>query len=79
MYVGKIGRGIVILVSGIIIYILFAIMTFSLSSQGSSAVIIMMIIFGIVYFAFWIWQIFNARKLAKEFNELVRATGKEPW
>ena len=41
---------------------------------------IMMFILGITYFVLWIWQIFNARKLAKKFNELVRTNGgKEPW
>jgi hypothetical protein len=26
-----------------------------------------------------LFLIFNARKMAKKFNETVRATGKEPW
>jgi hypothetical protein len=39
-----------------------------------------MFILGIAYLVLWIWQIFNARKLAKKFNELVRTNdGKEPW
>jgi len=36
-------------------------------------------VFGIDYFVLFIWQIFNARKLAKKFNEVVKTTGKEPW
>jgi len=36
-------------------------------------------VFGIAYFVLFIWQIFNARKLAKKFNEVVKTTGKEPW
>jgi hypothetical protein len=38
-----------------------------------------MIIFGIGHIVLFIWQIFDARKFAKKFNELVRTTGKEPW
>ena len=39
-----------------------------------------MFILGITYLVLWIWQIFNAKKLAKKFNELVRTNGgKEPW
>ena len=94
IFVGKIGKGLGILVSGIIIYVLFVIMAISLpgmlllglveSSTGDagSGGIIFIIIFllGIAYLVLWIWQIFNAKKLAKKFNELVRINGgKEPW
>jgi hypothetical protein len=94
IFIGKIGKGFGILVSGIIIYVLFVIMAISLpgmlllglfeSSTGDSGsgeiIIIVMFILGIAYLVLWIWQIFNARKLAKKFNELVRTNdGKEPW
>jgi hypothetical protein len=91
MYIGNVGRGIGILVSGIIIYVLFIIIIiFSLSLQGllflgvdespiGIEAILIIFVLGIAYFVLWIWQIFNARKLAKKFNESVRITGKEPW
>ena len=94
IFVGKIGKGFGILVSGIIIYVLFVIMAVSLpgmlllslveSSSGDAGsggmIFIIVFILGIAYLVFWIWQIFNARKLAKKFNELVRTNGgKEPW
>ena len=94
IFVGKIGKGFGILVSGIIIYVLFVIMAISLpgmlllglveSSTGDAGsgriIFIIMFILGIGYLVLWIWQIFNARKLAKKFNELVRTNGgKEPW
>jgi hypothetical protein len=94
IFVGKIGKGFGILVSGIIIYVLFVIMAISLpgilllglveSSTGDAGsgemMLIIMFILGIAYLILWIWQIFNARKLAKKFNELVRINdGKEPW
>ena len=91
MYIGNVGRGIGILISGIIIYVLFIIIIiFSLSLQGllflgvdespiGIEAILIIFVLGIAYFVLWIWQIFNARKLAKKFNESVRITGKEPW
>jgi hypothetical protein len=94
IFVGKIGKGFGILVSGIIIYVLFVIMAISLpgmlllglveSSTGDAGsggiIFIVMFILGIAYLVLWIWQIFNARKLAKKFNELLRTNGgKEPW
>ena len=90
MYIGNVGRGIGILISGIIIYVLFIIIIiFSLSLQGllflgvdespiGIEAILIIFVLGIAYFVLWIWQIFNARKLAKKFNESVRITGKEP-
>jgi hypothetical protein len=91
MYIGNVGRGIGILISGIIIYVLYIIIIiFSLSLQGllflgvdespiGIEAILIIFVLGIAYFVLWIWQIFNARKLAKKFNESVRITGKEPW
>jgi hypothetical protein len=54
------------------------------SSTGDAGIgkiiFIIMFILGIAYLVLWIWQIFNAKKLAKKFNELVRTNGgKEPW
>ncbi|HJT86185.1 MAG TPA: zinc ribbon domain-containing protein [Nitrososphaeraceae archaeon] len=92
IYVGKVGKGIGILISGIIIAFLLIFSTVSLqgifffeddisSSNSGIEVVAIFIIFisGIAYLVLWIWQIFNARKLAKKFNEIVRTTGKEPW
>ena len=91
MYIGNVGRGIGILISGIIMYVLFIIIIiFSLSLQGllflgvdespiGIEAILIIFVLGIAYFVLWIWQIFNAKKLAKKFNESVRITGKEPW
>ena len=52
--------------------------TSNVSSIGTGGVGIMAI-FAILYLIFFIWQIFNARKLARKFNEIVRTTHKEPW
>jgi hypothetical protein len=53
----------------------------STGDAGISGIIfIVMFLLGIAYLVLWIWQIFNAKKLAKKFNELVRTNGgNEPW
>jgi hypothetical protein len=48
------------------------------ASAGIGA-IAMMLVFSIAYIVLFIWQIFNARKLAKKFNEQVKMSHKEPW
>jgi hypothetical protein len=104
IYVGKVGKGIGILISGIIIAALLIIMIMMgimgpmigigppmemgptmemgpmmITDPNQMPLIILSFILGIAYFVLWIWQIFNARNLAKKFNESVRKTGKEPW
>jgi TM2 domain-containing membrane protein YozV len=90
MYVGKVGKGIGILILGLILYAVVIILaTTGLASLGLSnpdsagsaaaGVFGMLFILIIVYIVFFLWQIFNARKMAKKFNEIVRTTGKEPW
>ena len=72
IYVGKVGKGIAILVGGFICAILIFVAMWYVPFP-----LPWIIISG--YFILWIWQIFDARKLANKFNESVKATGKEPW
>jgi TM2 domain-containing membrane protein YozV len=71
IYVGKVGRGIGILLLGLVLYILTIVFVFVFPPIA--------LIFSIGYLILFIWQIFSARNLAKKFNELVRTRGKEPW
>jgi hypothetical protein len=34
---------------------------------------------GIIHLAVWIWNIYDAYKLAHEYNDAVHTTGKRPW
>lgn len=93
IYVGKLGRGIAILVLGIVLIVLavvliFSIMPFTLSTDTATIIEnasmglwipIISAVFGIAYFVLFVWQIFNARNLARKFNVSVKVTGKEPW
>jgi TM2 domain-containing membrane protein YozV len=69
IYAGKIGKGVFILIGGIV---LFYVGVFTL-------IILIGIPLLVIYAGIWIWQIFNARTTARKFNEHVQATGKEPW
>lgn len=86
MYVGHVGRGIGILLGGLALYIL-AWLTFvgSLIAGGFGgganlfqAGWTMAFIIGLAYVALLIWQIFNARSLAKKHNERARITSADP-
>ena len=63
------------------VMLLLGLVESSTGDAGSGGIIFIVIfILGIAYLVLWIWQIFNAKKLAKKFNELVRTNGgKEPW
>lgn len=99
MYVGKVTKGIIILIGGLVLFVLMilssimAYTTLQLASMQSMyyyrsttdisglgiQAVLMIVILGIGYIVLFIWQIFDASKLAKKFNEIVRTTGKEPW
>ena len=71
MYVGKKRKGFGILAVGLVLFAVAITLSFLSPLIG--------IILSIGYIIMFIWQIFSATKLAKEFNETVKTTGKEPW
>lgn len=83
IYVGKVKKGILILMGGLVIYIIMVFSSIALNAaELLSSVqiwVIIIVIFLGGYIALFIWQIFDAREFAKKFNVTVRTTGKEPW
>jgi hypothetical protein len=71
IYKGKLGKGIGILILGLFLYAMMIASIFGFSP--------MTFIFAIAYLIMFIWQIFSARGQAREFNKLVKESGKEPW
>jgi len=63
-YLGKVGRGAVILVVGIIL----AVLVFGTSFWGALA-----------FLPFWIWQAYDTHQLCKEYNNFVSQNGRAPW
>jgi TM2 domain-containing membrane protein YozV len=62
-YIGKIVRGITLLIVGWILIV----MTF------------FFIPIGIVYLIFWIWQAYDVNNKTKYFNNYIISNGKPPW
>ncbi|QLH75114.1 MAG: zinc ribbon domain-containing protein [Methanomassiliicoccales archaeon] len=83
IYCGRIARGLVILVISLIPTVLFTMLFLSLGDAPTfddvSGWMTLMIVVGIVFFVFWIWQILDAYRLANEWNEKVSRTGSKPW
>jgi len=63
IYVGRIGRGLAIMLLGILIVII-GFFTFFLL---------------ILVLVYWIWNVYDAYKLAQEYNDRLRSTGNRPW
>ncbi|MFQ6075527.1 MAG: hypothetical protein ACE5Z5_05265 [Candidatus Bathyarchaeia archaeon] len=61
IYVGRIGRGLGIMVGGILLAL------FS------------WILLWIPLLIYWIWNIYDAYKLAKKYNQELMRTGTPPW
>jgi len=78
IYVGRIASGLVILAAYYILMIL-AMVSFSLGIFTLGAGFVLSIPLGIGILAVWAWQLFNAYKLAKQFNVHVQQYGKAPW
>ncbi|MCE2506219.1 MAG: hypothetical protein J4F36_07090 [Nitrosopumilaceae archaeon] len=69
IYVGKIGKGVWILIGSLI-----------LLAIGIATVVFMVgyaLIF--VYILIWIWQIIDSKRICKEYNDYLRQTGKTLW
>ena len=64
MYVGKVGKGVGILIGS---WILIAI---GIATMGIGL---------IVYLILFIWQIFNSRNLCRQYNQYLSQNGRPPW
>ncbi len=63
LYIGKIRRGIVILVIGWVIL----------------GITFLFVPFGIIYLIFWIWQAYEVNNKSKYYNQFIIKNGKTPW
>jgi hypothetical protein len=85
VYVGRIGRGLVLIVISIAIHIplvMGALLLFPmllLSGAAFGALFIGVVLLGLINLGLWIWQGYDAYKLAKQFNAHVEQYGKPPW
>jgi len=81
-YVGKIVRGIVLLVVGIVLKIALLASYFVgivTLITGNGTWFGILILVAVLNLGLWIWQIYDPYKLAKTYNAEVERTGKPPW
>jgi hypothetical protein len=87
IYVGRIGRGLLLLALGIVLNalsvgaFLLGILFGRDSGAGRSLGLGLgaSIFLGIVTLVLWAWQTYDAYRLAKQFNAYVQQYGKAPW
>lgn len=83
IYVGKIARGLVLLVAGILVVPVFLAIgvlgIISLDGNFMHGGFVLMILSGAIWFILLIWQTFDAYRLANEFNMHLQRTGTPPW
>jgi TM2 domain-containing membrane protein YozV len=37
------------------------------------------LVFGLIAFIYWVWNVYDAYKLARRYNEELARTGRPPW
>ena len=69
IYVGKVGKGVWLLIGSFILFVAgIATVTFGVG-----------IVLLIIYFAIYIWQIVDSRNLCRKYNEALETTNNPPW
>jgi TM2 domain-containing membrane protein YozV len=75
-YLVRVARGFVILAASVVTGILFFVAVFGAFFSASFQVAALV---GSVRLVLWIWQVVDARKLTKKYNQTLESTGKSPW
>lgn len=78
IYVGKVLKGIGIMIAGWVIGGLFVLSFLSIIAVGIGGLAVILL-FALLALGGWIWQTFDAYSLAKQYNDYVRTHGVEPW
>jgi TM2 domain-containing membrane protein YozV len=76
MYAGKFGKGVVLLILGLIFGGLFWVSIFL------TVILIGFVglaLFGLIQFVGWLWQAYDAYQTVKTYNNLSRQSGRAPW
>ncbi len=71
LYLGKLRRGFAILLLGIFASVLFY-------GAMITAFFSIALVLGVAWLSFWLWQIYDAYKLTRRYNDAVEKTGKPP-
>ncbi len=77
LYVGKIARGIVLILFSILTGLLLPLFMIGLIAGGGFGVLSILVI--MLRLGVWVWQTYDAYMLVKTYNAAVDSTGKPPW
>jgi TM2 domain-containing membrane protein YozV len=79
IYLGRITRGLIILVSGIALWSLsfFFLLAGVFGPTGFLWILSLVCLIAVI--GLLAWQVYDAHALAKQYNEVVRRTGRTPW
>jgi len=75
-YLVRVARGLMFLVVGIVTGVFFFVAVFG---AFFSASFLVAAVAGSVRLILWIWQVIDARRLTKKYNQFLENTGKPPW
>jgi len=91
IYLGRVKRGVIILLIGIfgwiVVFVSIAILgimdesNFDIEEDSSAIFLLIGVLIGVGggYLVLFIWQILNARKLCRHYNDYYEKNGKAPW
>lgn len=69
IYIGKVGKGVWILIGSFILFVI----------GMATLFVVVGVVFLIIYFVIYIWQINDSQKLCREYNDELEVTGKPLW
>jgi len=80
LYVGRVGRGLALMMSQLILIMAGAFFTVvGVLFGGLGGGIGFSVIFYVALFALWAWNIFDAYKNANVYNDAMMQSGRRPW
>ena len=85
LYIGKLARGLCILVANIFLEVATILLLFVrfnddfLTYNETANLLILSLILLIPAFILLIWNLFDVNKLGNEYNDCIRRTGAPPW
>jgi len=80
IYVGRIARGLGIMLAYFLIWFVgIWFIVLGAMAGGTGGVLVVLLLIVVVTLALLVWSVFDAYNLAKEFNDRLRATGTRPW
>ncbi len=80
MYVGRVGRGLIILFADWVIAVVgVALIVMAFLPEFPDSLVALAFVFFVGTLALGIWQVFDAIRLAREWDRRVAQTGQRPW